>query len=259
MNKTVLITGTTSGLGYELCDVFANESFDLVLVSRNKENLLKQKERLIMNNVNIKIHIIIKDLSDPDAPDEIFSDIEKNKIKIDILINNAGFNESGLFYETNMDKELQMLQVHILALTKLTKLFLKSMIRNKYGKILNIGSTGSFAPCPLDAVYCATKAYILNFTSAVNSELKGTGVAASTLCPGAMHTEFAKKSEIENTALFKRFVMHPKRVAEIAFNKLMTGKSVIIPGIYNKLLVASIPFIPNGILERISKFLLTRR
>lgn len=258
MIRTVLITGTTSGLGYELSNIFAQKGFDLVLVSRNKEKLLKQKEKLLMNN-SIKIHIIDKDLSIPVAADEIFSEVKKNNIQIDILVNNAGFNESGLFYKTNINNELQMLQIHILTLTKLTKLFLHEMIRNKYGKILNIGSTGSFAPCPMDAVYCASKAYILNFTSAINSELRGTGVMASTLCPGAMNTEFAKKAGMGNTMLFKKFVMNPKTVAKIAYNKFIKNKKIIIPGLYNKILISSIFFTPKIILDKLSIFLLKKR
>jgi len=152
-----------------------------------------------------------------------------------------------------------MLQVHIVSLTHLTKLFLPGMIKNKYGKILNFGSTGSFAPCPLDAVYCASKAYVLSFSSAIRAELAGTGVTVSTLCPGATKTEFAKKANMENTLLFSRFVMEPQEVATIAYREFMRNKKVIIPGLYNRLLVLSIAFTPGKILEKISASLLKRR
>jgi short-subunit dehydrogenase len=258
MNRTVLITGTTSGLGSEFSNIFAREGFNLVLVSKNKQKLKLQKEE-ISKKYGIKVHIITKDLSVPSAPEEIYSDTHKLNINIDILVNNAGFNESGPFYKTNVEKELQMLQVHIVALTNLTKLFLPEMIKNKYGKILNIGSTGSFVTGPMDAVYCATKAYVLSFTSAIDAELSSTGVRASTLCPGAMKTEFAKKAGMENTVAFRRFVMQPKKVAEIAYRKFMKNRKIIIPGLFNKILVASIPFTPNKISEKMSIFFLKKR
>ncbi|MFQ6084377.1 MAG: SDR family NAD(P)-dependent oxidoreductase [Candidatus Aminicenantia bacterium] len=255
--RTVLITGTTSGIGYELSKIFAMEGFNLVLVSRNEQKLNAQKEDL-KKRYRVEVYTITKDLSEPKTPEEIFSDVQSKGVHIDILVNNAGFNECGPFYETSLEKELQMLQVHIASLTHLTKLFLPGMIKYKYGKILNFGSTGSFAPCPLDAVYCASKAYVLSFSSAIRVELLGTGVTVSTLCPGATKTEFAKKANMENTLLFKRFVMKPQAVAEIAYRKFMRNKKVIIPGLYNRILVLSIPFTPSKILEKISISLLKR-
>ena len=255
--RTVLITGTTSGIGYELSKIFASEGFDLVLVSRNEQKLNVQKEDL-KKKYGGKVYTIAKDLSEPKAPEEIFSDVQSWGIHIDILVNNAGFNESGLFYETSLEKELQMLQVHIASLTHLTKLFLPGMTKNNYGKILNLGSTGSFTPCPMDAVYCATKAYVLSFSSALRAELSGTGVTVSTLCPGATKTDFAKKANMENTLLFKRFVMEPQEVAAIAYREFMRNKKIIIPGLYNRLLVLSIPLTPSKILDKISISLLKR-
>ena len=151
MDKTALITGPTSGIGYELSKIFAREAVNLVLVSRNGQKLKGQKEDF-EKRYKVEVCIIAKDLSEPKVSEEVFSDVQSQGIHIDNLVNNAGFNECGPFYETNLEKELEMLQVHILSLTYLTKLFLPGMIKNKYGKILNLGSTGSFAPCPLDAV-----------------------------------------------------------------------------------------------------------
>lgn len=256
--KTVLITGTTSGIGYELSKIFAMERFNLVLVSRNGQKLKMQKEDL-EKRYEAKVFTIAKDLSDTKSPEEVFLYIQSQGLHIDILVNNAGFNESGPFYETSLLKELQMLQVHVASLTHLTKLFLPGMMKNDFGKILNFGSTGSFAPCPLDAVYCATKAYVLSFSSALRAELAGTGVTVSTLCPGATKTEFARKANMENTLLFKKFVMEPQKVAEIAYRGFMRNKKIIIPGWYNKILVLSLPITPSKILEKIGMALLKRR
>lgn len=255
--RTALITGTTSGIGYELAKIFAQEGFNLVLVSRNEQKLNVQKENL-KKRYEVEVYTIAKDLSEPKSPEKVFLDIQSQGIHVDILVNNAGFNESGPFYETSLEKELQMLQVHIASLTHLTKLFLPGMMKNNYGKILNLGSTGSFASCPLDAVYCATKAYVLSFSGAIRAELSGTGVTVSTLCPGATKTEFAKKANMENALLFKRFVMEPQEVAEIAYREFMRNRKVIIPGLYNRLLVLSIPFTPGMILDKISISLLKR-
>jgi short-subunit dehydrogenase len=256
-NRTVLITGTTSGIGYELSKLFAINGFKLVLVSRDEKKLKAQKENFA-NKYGVEIYTIAKDLSDPKSPEEVFSEVQGKGIHVDILVNNAGFNESGSFDKTSLEKELQMLRLHIVSLTHMTKLFLKGMVQKRYGKILNLGSTGSFAPCPLDAVYCATKAYVLSFSSAIRIELEGTGVMVSTLCPGATRTEFAKKANIEDTKLFSRFVMEPQRVAEIAYSGLMKNKKVIIAGTYNKLMVASMTFTPNKILEKVSLSLLSK-
>ena len=151
-----------------------------------------------------------------------------------------------------------MLQVHVTALTHMTKLLLPDMIKRGFGKILNVGSTGSFTPCALDAVYCATKAYVMSFSNAIRAELSGTGVSVSTLCPGATNTEFARKAKMESTRLFNGIVMEPQRVAEIAYQGLMKNKKVIVPGFANKMLVASIPFTPGIMLDWVSMFLLKR-
>lgn len=256
--RTVLLTGTTSGIGYELSKMFAMAGFNLVLVSRNEQKLKAQKEDLEKRD-GMKAYTISKDLSGPNAAEEVFQDVQNRGIHVDILVNNAGLNESGPFCETSIERELQMLQVHIVSFTHLTKLFLPGMMKNNYGKILNLGSTGSFAPCPLDSVYCATKAYVLSFSNALRSELSGTGVTVSTLCPGATKTEFAKKADMENTLLFKKFVMESQEVAGVAYREFMRNKRIIVPGVYNRLLVFSIPFTPGIILEKITRALLKRR
>lgn len=255
--KTVLITGTTSGIGYELSNVFASQGVNQVLVSRNEQKLKAQAEAL-QSEYGISVHTVMKDLSEPGAPAEIYAEIRRMGIHVDILVNNAGFNESGPFSETSLEMELAMLQVHVASLTHMTKLFLPGMLKKKFGKILNLGSTGSFTPCPLDAVYCASKAYVLSFSNAIRAELSGTGVTVSTLCPGATNTEFARKANMESTLLFKKSVMEPKQVAEIAYRGLVKNKKTIIPGFSNRALVSSIPFTPDRILERISVSLLKR-
>lgn len=255
--KTALVTGTTSGIGYELTNLFAKDGTNLILISRDASKLKLQQADL-EKRYGAKVYTIAKDLSFPNAAVEIFNEVEKAGLQVDILVNNAGFGINGRFSATSLDQELQMLQVNVIALTQLTKVFLPRMIQNGYGKILNLGSTGSFTPCPLEAVYCASKAYALSFSNAIRAELKGTGVTVTTLCPGATKTEFPKKTLMEETLLFRKTAMEAKRVAQIAYQGLRQNKKVVIPGVLNKLMMWSIPFTPGLIVEKLTMMLVKR-
>lgn len=197
MSKTALVTGSTGGIGNAFCNLLASEGYDLILVSRNEIALEKQAIRL--SNSGVNVNFFAADLSQPGSPNDLYNRIKESKLTVDVLINNAGFNEVGFFCATDLSKELDMIQVHIKSLTELTKLFLPQMIERESGRILNLGSTGSYMPCPCDAVYAATKAYVLSFSSALYHELKGTGVTVTCLCPGATRTSFAEKAGIEST------------------------------------------------------------
>lgn len=247
MNKYVLITGSTSGMGYEWGKKFASEGYNLILVSRDQTKLELQKKDL--ENYKISTIIIQQDLSTTEAAKEVYKKVSELGLRVEILINNAGFNVSGKFIDNDYVNEESMIKLHIMTLTELTKLFLPEMIKDKSGKILNVGSTGSYIASPLDAIYSATKAYILSFSNALSYELKNTGVTVSTLCPGATKTEFAKKANIENTLLFKFFVMSSEDVINKSYKKFIKGKRVIVPGIYNRLLIISSKIVPVPILN----------
>jgi len=257
MSKIALITGTTSGIGYALCEKFAQKKIDIALVSRNYEKLIKQKKYL-QDNYGVKIWVIQQDLELSVAAKNVYDKVCNLGIHIDYLVHNAGFNESGKFIETDMQKEKNMIQLHILFVTELTKLMLPDMIKRKFGRILFIGSTGSYIPCALDAVYAATKAYVLFFSKAIRAELKGTGVSVTTLCPGSTKTNFAEKAGIQETILFKLFVMKPEEVANIGYKSMMKGKPKYIPGIYNKLLVFSSRIFPATIIDYLTMKMLAR-
>ena len=171
-------------------------------------------------------------------------------------INNAGFNECGLFVKTDIRKELDMINLHIRFTTQLTKSILLKMEEMGWGRILNVGSTGSFIPSPTDAVYSATKAYIMSFSNALRGEYSKTGIKITTLCPGATQTEFAAKAKLSNTILFKVAVMKPQKVVEIAYPKLIKGKRIVIPGLYNKFLIMFSKILPVGVTNRITMFML---
>lgn len=228
--------------------------YHLVVVARN-QTLLEHLRNRWENEFGVRIHAIAKDLSDPTSVDEIIRYLDQNKIDIDILINNAGFGLFGPFIETPIEQELKMIQVNIVTLTHLTKRLIPSMIEKKKGKILNVASIAAFQSGPLMSVYYATKAYVLSFSEALTNELSDHGILVSVLCPGPTDTEFEKRANIEQSKLFQRNVMPPEEVAKIAYRQFMKGKTMIVPGATNWILVRSTRFLPRkmvtGIVRRI--------
>ncbi len=257
--KTVLITGASSGIGFELSKIFAKNGYHLILVSQNEDNLKRAASDIRKQYSDAQITIIPKDLSLPSSPEEIFEYLTQKSIQVNILVNSAGIQVYGPFNETNPEDDLRLISVNMLALTKLTKLFLKGMVERGYGKILNLGSTGSFQPCPLNAIYCAGKAYVLHFSEGIREELKGTGVTVTTLCPGATLTNFAKRANIEDIRLFNGLVMDAEKVAEIGYKALMKGKPVIVAGMFNKIMTSSVRFSPRGLVTKIGNYIMQRQ
>uniref|UniRef100_UPI00059E7D50 SDR family NAD(P)-dependent oxidoreductase n=1 Tax=Geotalea uraniireducens TaxID=351604 RepID=UPI00059E7D50 len=260
VKKIALITGPTAGIGYELSKLFAKDGYDLVLVSRDEVRLQALGQEL-KNMYGTQSHILVTDLANGNSPRKIHNFVKQQGISVDILVNNAGFQVYGTFSETPLDKELDMLHVHITGLTILTKLFLVDMLAKGSGRILNVGSTGSFVPGgPFNAVYCATKAYILSFSEAIAEELKGTNITVTTLCPGATATEFAKRANIEDITLFKYKwgVMDARTVARAGYDALNQGKRSIVPGFANKMTVYSIKFTPRRLMTIATKLFMSR-
>jgi len=255
MTKYALITGTTSGIGKAMAEKFAQEQINLIVVSQDKQKLNRQAETL-SDTYDIKVSVIAADLAQTGAAHMVYEKVKQLGIKVQYLINNAGFNEYGAFLETDLEKEVDMIKLHIIFTTEMMKLFVPDMVENNYGRVLNLGSTGSFMACPNDSVYSATKAYILSVSKGIGAELKGTGVTITTLCPGATNTEFARKAGMEKTLLFKLFVMNPEKVASIGYKALMRGKTYAIAGVYNKLLVFSSKITPQFILNPMTKAML---
>lgn len=228
--KNALITGASGGLGLEFAKIFAKENYNLILIARNKEKLEEIKKEL-ENEFKILITTIEKDLSQNKAAEEVYKELKGKQVNI--LINNAGFATHGNFSETPLENEVDELMLNIVALTSLTKLIVRDMIKREEGKILNVASTAAFAPGPLMSVYYASKAYVLSFSEGLSEELKGTGVFVTALCPGPTDTGFAKRAGVENTMLFNKKLMDPKRVATVGYKALMSGKKVVIPGARN--------------------------
>lgn len=254
MTKTALITGASGGIGLEFARVFAREGYNLVLVARS-EDKLSQLANELKTKHNVQVRVMARDLSSITAPQEIFDTLTADGIQIDVLINNAGFAAFGRFAtETNLADELQMMQVNMIALTLLTKLFVKPMVERGSGKILNVASTASFQPGPLMAVYYATKAYVLSLSEALARELAGTGVSVTALCPGPTESGFQQRASLEDSKLIANAtipMMTSAAVAEQGYQALIAGKTIFVPGLMNRLGALLPRFVPRGVATNI--------
>ncbi len=251
--KTALITGASGGIGLELAKLFARDGYNLVLVARSEQKL-KQLAADLEHRHGVSVQVLAKDLSTPQSPAEIHAELQAQSITVNVLVNNAGYGTSGPFIETDLTTELQELQLNVVTLTHLTKLFAREMVRQRQGRILNVASTAAFQPGPLMAVYYATKAYVLSFSEALATELRGTGVTVTTLCPGATETGFAERAKIKSSTLFQSSrVMSAEAVARIGYVGLMAGKTLVIPGFLNKALAFSVRFAPRALVTQITR------
>ncbi len=250
---TALITGASNGIGMELAKVFAAKGKDLVLVARSEDKLMALKQEL-EKEYKVKVYVLSKDLSLPNAAQEVFDETTKKKIQIDYLVNNAGFGDYGLFQETDWNKELQMINLNITTLTHFTKLYLQEMLPRKQGRIMNVASTAAFQSGPTMAVYYATKAYVLSFSEAVDNEVRSQGVSITTLCPGATESGFVAAAGLEESRLVKgRKLPSSKAVAEYGYKAMMKGKTVAIHGTLNAFMAHSVGFFPRALIVKITR------
>lgn len=251
MKKTALITGASSGIGLELARIHASKGGNLVLVARSKDKLEKLKNELEQQYGSMVL-VIPKDLSNPAAPQEVYDQLQKENVKVDYLFNNAGFGDYGFFHETSWEKEAQMIDLNVRTLTHFTKLFVKDMVHNKSGKIMNVASTASFQPGPLMSVYYATKHYVLAFSEGIANELKGTGVTVTALCPGPTASGFQDAAAMNESKLVKGVKMPTAReVAEYGYRSLAKGRVVAIHGFMNRIMAESSRFMPRSIVRNV--------
>lgn len=252
---TTLITGASNGIGLELAKIHASKSDNLVLVARNKTKLNEIKIEL-ETQYKILVHTIAKDLSQPNAAQEVYDELKQKNTVVNYLINNAGFGDYGFFYETNWDKELQMINLNISALTHFTKLFLQDMVKRKSGKIMNVASTAAFQSGPTMAVYYASKAYVLNFSEAIDNEVRDKGITVTTLCPGPTETGFLEAAALQDSKLFKgKKIASAKEVAEYGYKAMMQGKTIAIHGLMNRIMANAVRFIPRSMAVKVVRSL----
>lgn len=253
MKKAALITGASDGIGLELAKIHASKGDDLVLVARTLSKLNELKRQL-ESEFGIQVHTMQKDLSVPNAAREVYDEVAKKNISIQYLINNAGFGDFGFFHESDWEKQAQMINLNIMALTQFTKLYLEDMIRQGGGKIMNVASTAAFQPGPMMAVYFATKAYVLHFSEAINNEVKENGISVTALCPGPTESGFKAGAEMEESRLMKgKKLPSSKEVADFGYHKMMQGKAVAIHGLKNFILSNSVRFAPRSLSVKIAR------
>lgn len=235
MEKSALITGATSGIGSELAEIMAANGYALALVARDQPRLAG-RGRALETQFHVPVKVLAHDLSNPAAPAEIFEQLRRESFPISVLVNNAAFGVFGRFAETDLDREMQLLQVNMGAVVQLTKLFLKPMLQRREGRILNVASTASFQPGPWLSLYSASKAFVYSFSCALSLELKGTGVSVTALCPGGTQTEFQQRAGMEQKGgLFRP--MSARRVAEIGYKAMLKRRPIVVAGWKNRLMI----------------------
>lgn len=243
-NATALITGASGGLGQELCREFARNSYDLIITARDPAKLRVMAAEL-RKTYGVRVAVIAADLNQEDAPRQLYEKTRAAGVEVDVLVNNAGFGLGGPFVRSRPRLHSSMIRVNILAPTRLCRLFLPGMLERGRGGILNVASTGAFVAGPGNAVYCATKAYLLSLTEALADELRDTPVVVSAVCPGAIHTGFAHRANMETTPLFNYGVMHPGQVARQAYEGFFRGRPVTVVGLLNQLLIGAVRLLPR--------------
>lgn len=237
-NQYVLITGATSGIGYELAKQFAKNGYDLIIVARDHEELSKKMSEF--KEYGINVISISKNLFLQDEVYSLYSELKMNAISPEILVNDAGQGVYGKFQDTDIHRELDIINLNIIAVILLTKLFIKDRLPKGSGKILNLASVAGKVPGPWHSVYHGTKAFVLSWSEAIHEELKDSGISVTTLLPGLTNTDFFNKADMNGSKLIedKDDLASPEEVALDGYNALMNGDGTIISGLKNKLSVA---------------------
>jgi hypothetical protein len=226
--ETALVTGASSGIGYELTNCFAADGTDVVLVAR-REQRLEEIAADLEAQYDITATVIAMDLATPEGPRDLFADLESRDVAIETLVNNAGFGSYGRFDETDLDTELSMIDLNVKAVTSLTKLFVGPMVERGRGTVLNVASMAGIAPTPTQAVYSSTKAYILSFSEAIAHELAPEGITVTAVCPGPVDTAFFDQGDLDEAGIDDDSFNEPESVARAAYDGMQNGKRVVIP------------------------------
>lgn len=257
MSKRVLITGATSGIGYEFAEIFANMGYNLTIASRNA-NKMEQLKRKLNTKYNVDIDYIAVDLSSSTGASTLYQAVKQRGYGIDVLVNNSGVGVYGDIVKIEEKAVLEMLQLNILSLTELTMKFIKDMKENGSGYILNVASVGAYQPLPYMASYGASKSYVLNFSEAIAKEAGDFGVTVCCLCPGPTETDFFNVANAEKGLTVFKARMNAKRVAQIGVDALFSRKISVVPGIRNFLLGSMYRIFSRNIVVSISKKVLSK-
>ncbi len=249
MNKTVLITGASGGIGKELAIIYATNSYNLILIARSKNKLDDLKQEL-EKTYKVEITNISLDLSNQDSAEELFGIVKEKKLQVNILINNAGFGLNGEFTEININSQVEMINLNILTLTKLSNIFAKEMLQQNSGNIVNIASTAAFQPISNFAIYAATKAYVLSFSEAIAIELKNKNINVTAICPGATKSNFMDNAGVKKIRFLS--IANSKQVAAFIFKSVNNKQMIAIHGFLNKLIIFLLRFAPRSLVRKIA-------
>jgi short-subunit dehydrogenase len=256
-DKTALVTGASSGLGAEFARQLAARGCHLVLTARREEPLAALKRELVESG-RIQVDCVPLDLETPDAPRQIFDRLAAAGKTVDILVNNAGFGVYGHFLDTRWERERALLEVDILALVQLTKLFVAGMVSRKSGYILNVASTAAFQPVPGYAAYAAAKSFVLSFSEALCHELRETGVSCTALCPGMTRTGFFDAAGQASLASYQRMtMMNSADVCRIGLKAMVRRRPVVVAGWLNALMAWSARVGPRQLTTAIAEWTVT--
>lgn len=250
MQKTALITGASSGIGLELARLFAKDGHDIVLVARD-DGRLREVATELAHAHGVAVRAITADFSIAGASQHVYDTCQAKGIRVEYLVNSAGFGDFGPFVEAEWGKTESMMEVNMKALTHLCHLFIPEMVGRREGCVLNIASTAAFQPGPLMAVYYATKAYVLSFSQALHEELRETGVRVTCLCPGATRTGFQQASAMSESRLVKgRSLPTAAEVAAFGYRAMREGRLVAIHGRYNAFIARIVTLLPRAVVLR---------
>ena len=250
--RTALITGASSGFGAEFVRRFAADGFDVVLVARSGA-VMGELAAEMEDRHGVTTVVLPKDLSHANAVADVMVDLEEREIRVDALVNNAGFSTYGPFVEADLGATMDMLRVNMLTLTELTRRSLPGMVERGWGRVLNLGSVGSFAPAPMTAAYAATKAYVFSLSLALRDELKGTGVTVTALCPGPTATGFQARAEMADSALISgKHLPTAVEVADAGYEAMKRGRPYVVTGAQSRLFAFGCRFLPRTTASRIA-------
>lgn len=244
---TALITGSSSGIGRALVDLFAQDGYDLVLVARRDQAHIKAH---VEEQLGVKVRTLSMDLSVPGAGARLFDEVRALGIDVDVLVNNAGYSKYGVMQKLGAVDHLGILHTNVTAVVEATRAFVEPMIVRGQGRILNVASTAAFQPGPRMATYYAAKAFVLSFSEACAVDLEGTGVTVTVLCPGPTRTEFTEVANYKETGLAGAVMADAASVARAGYDGLMNGERVVVPGALNKLTAVGAQLLPRGLVLR---------
>ena len=242
---TALVTGASSGFGAEFTRLFGADGWNVVMVARSGA-AMETVAQEVEGRYGVEVIVVPKDLSKPGAAAELVASLRERGVAVDALVNNAGFSTYGEFWRDDAARQTDMLQVNVVALTQLSRLIVPSMVERGRGRVLNLGSVGSFGPAPMTAAYAATKAYVLSLSLAMVHELRGAGVTVTCLCPGPTATGFQERAAMHDSALIQgRKLSHVRAVAEAGYAAMIAGKPYVVTGTGSKLFAFGSRFLPR--------------